>query len=185
MGISTKKEIVDWIKAIAIALCLGLIVRVFLIAPVVVDGKSMEPTLYNADKMIMTKIGDVQRFDVVVFHADKYSDYVKRVIGLEGDTIEYKDDKLYINGKEYEEPYLDSEKKELQDLYGNEIELTVDFNIKDLLGEDEVPKGCVFVLGDNRRNSKDSRVIGFVPVENIMGEPKVVYYPFKDMQVIK
>ena len=185
MGIKTKKEIIDWLKAIAIALGLGLIVRGFLIAPVVVDGQSMETTLYNADKMIMTKIGDIQRFDVVVFHADKYNDYVKRVIGLEGDTIEYKGDKLYINGKEYDEPYLDSEKEKLQDIYGDEIELTVDFNIKDLLGEEKVPKGYVFVLGDNRRNSKDSRVIGFVPVENIMGEPKVVYFPFKDMQVIK
>lgn len=67
----------------------------------------MEPTLHDKENMIVTKIGEPQRFDIIVFHAPNNTDYIKRVIGLPGDSIEYKDDILYINGEPFDEPYLD------------------------------------------------------------------------------
>ena len=96
-----------------------------------------------------------ERFDIVVFHAPEQKDYIKRVIGLPGDKVEYKNDTLYINGKAYSEPYLDEYKDEL-----NGGALTDDFTLKDITEEETVPEGEIFVMGDNRRFSKDSRHIG-------------------------
>src|SRR5699024_585294 len=120
-------------------------------------------------------IGGIDRFDIVVFKATKEKDYIKRVIGLPGDRIEYKNDQLYINGKQYKEPYLDKEKK------GISVGLlTQDFNIKTLPAthSEVVPKGHYFVLGDNRRNSEDSRIIGFVSKDAIIGKASLVFWPF-------
>ena len=110
-----KNELWEWIKALVIAVLLAAVIRYFLFAPIVVDGVSMMPTLHDQDRMIVNKfsyqIGEPNRFDIIVFHAPENKDYIKRVIGLPGDTVEYKDDTLYVNGKAYEEPYLDEYKK--------------------------------------------------------------------------
>ncbi len=118
---------------------------------------------------------EVKRFDIVTFPApdDPGKNYIKRVIGLPGDTIEYKNDQLYINGKKVAEPYLDEFKKELTD----DQPLTYDFNLKDLFGAEKVPAGELFVLGDNRRISKDSRIIGMIQEKNIMADVKFVFWP--------
>ena len=109
-----KNELWEWMKALLIAFGLAAIIRFFLFTPIVVDGESMMPTLENGDRMIVNKIGYTvgkpDRFDIVVFHAPEQKNYIKRVIGLPGDHVEYKDDQLYINGKELEEPYLDQYK---------------------------------------------------------------------------
>lgn len=172
-----KSEIWELIKILVIAAVLAVTIRFFLFTPIIVDGESMMPTLENRDRMIVNKlsykIGEPKRFDIVVFHATEEKDYIKRVIGLPGDTIEYKNDTLYINGKEMDEPYLDEYKKLL--VGGT---LTEPFKVK-------VPEGYIFVMGDNRRYSKDSRHIGPVPIDEILGKASIIYWPLEDFQWIK
>ena len=148
------------------AILIGL--RHFVFTPVVVKGDSMDPTLIDGERVIALKNTEIKRFDIVTFPApdDPGKNYIKRVIGLPGDTIEYKNDELYINGKEYEEPYLDDDQP-----------LTSDFTLNDLFGAEKVPEGELFVLGDNRRISKDSRIIGMIKEKNIMADVKFVFWP--------
>ncbi|MBT2636801.1 signal peptidase I [Bacillus sp. ISL-39] len=175
-----RNEIWEWVKAILIAIILAFVVRAFLMTPIEVKGASMEPTLHSQERMFVTKIGEPKRFDIVVFHATEETDYIKRVIGLPGDRVEYKDDVLYINGKSYAEPYLDENKKQVT--HGP---LTGSFTLSETpVGSDVVPEGHVFVLGDNRRDSRDSRHIGAVPIDRIVGTTKFVYYPLKEMKII-
>lgn len=180
-----KSELWEWTKALVIAFAIAVIIRYFLFTPIVVDGESMMPTLKDGDRMIVNKIGytigNPDRFDIVVFHAPEGKDYIKRVIGLPGDYIEYKDDQLYINGKPFDEPYLDEYKSEITD--GT---LTQDFTLKDIDPSLEViPEGYVFVMGDNRRYSKDSRHIGVVSEEKIIGNTNVVFWPLSDLKLVK
>lgn len=177
---SLRKESLEWIKAIAVGFGLFLIIQFFFFTNYEVEGRSMNPTLQDGDKLVINKItyrlGDVERFDIVVFHANEDEDYVKRVIGVPGDTIEYKEDQLYVNGTYYEEPYLFSFR---QNVYGK---LTNNFTLKDITGFDTVPEGYVFVLGDNRRESFDSRHFGLVPMEKIVGKVNIRYWPFEQWQ---
>lgn len=142
----------------------------------------MMPTLHNGDRMIVNKLGKPDRFDIIVFHAPEQKDYIKRVIGLPGDTVEYKDDILYVNGKAYEEPYLDTYKEHIID----DGPLTPDFILEETPGgHTTVPEGEVFVMGDNRRFSKDSRHIGTIPLDEIIGDTNLVYWPIKDIRFVK
>src|SRR4051812_10318710 len=179
-----KNELWEWTKALLIAVALAAVIRYFLFAPIVVDGLSMMPTLQHQDRMIVNKlsynIGEPKRFDIIVFHAPEQKDYIKRVIGLPGDRIEYKDDTLYVNGKAYEEPYLDEYKKEVID-----GPLTESFTLTEKIGQETVPDGELFVMGDNRRFSKDSRHIGTVPMEKILGKTSVIYWPLEDIRFTK
>ena len=124
-----KNEFWEWTKALFVAFGIAVIIRYFLFTPIVVDGDSMMPTLKDGDRMIVNKIGykigEPDRFDIVVFHAPEGKDYIKRVIGLPGEYIEYKDDQLYINGEPIEEPYLDEYKSQL-----TEWTLTQDFSLQ-------------------------------------------------------
>lgn len=143
-----------------------ILIRTFIITPVRVNGTSMDTTLQNKEIMILNKINyvfnDIKRFDIVVvkFGDDKL---IKRVIGLPGETLEYKNSILYINGKEVDEYFKNQE--------------TEDFNITSL-GYDKIPDDCYFVIGDNRRVSSDSRIIGCIKKENILGSANLVIYPF-------
>lgn len=176
----TKNATLEWIKAIVIAIALTFIIRIFFFTPIVVDGASMEPTLQDQERMIVTKIGEPKRFDIIVFHATENQDYVKRVIGLPGDHIEYKDDILYINGKPYDEPYLEAAKRKITDGL-----LTNSFTLRETpIQSDVVPEGHLFVMGDNRRFSKDSRHIGAVPMEKVVGTTKIVFSPIDKIRVI-
>ncbi|OCA85459.1 signal peptidase I [Bacillus sp. FJAT-27225] len=179
-----KNEVWEWTKALLVAVALAAVIRYFLFAPIVVDGQSMMPTLKHADRMIVNKfsyqIGEPERFDIIVFHAPENKDYIKRVIGLPGDTIEYKDDTLYVNGKAYEEPYLEEYKKMVVD-----GPLTDPFTLEEKIGRKTVPEGELFVMGDNRRYSKDSRHIGTIPMEKVLGKTSVVYWPVEDMRIVK
>lgn len=178
--VKERNEIWEWAKAFLIAIVIAFVVRSFLMTPIEVKGASMEPTLHSQERMFVTKIGEPKRFDIVVFHATEDKDYIKRVIGLPGDRIEYKDDVLYINGKSYEEPYLEESKKRI-----NNGLLTGSFTLSETPVDSEVvPEGHIFVLGDNRRKSEDSRHIGAVPIESIIGTTKVVFYPLKEMKII-
>jgi signal peptidase I len=178
-----KNELWEWTKALIIAVVLAAVIRTFLFAPIVVDGLSMMPTLHDQDRMIVNKfsytIGEPKRFDVIVFHAPENKDYIKRVIGLPGDTVEYKDDTLYVNGKAFKEPYLDEYKKQVID-----GPLTEPFTLMDKIGKETVPKGHLFVMGDNRRFSKDSRHIGTISMDKVLGKTNLLYWPIKDAQIV-
>lgn len=179
-----KNETLEWIKALLIAFGLVAVIRLFLFTPIVVDGVSMMPTLTHGDRMIVNKIGYTigkpDRFDVIVFHAPEQKDYIKRVIGLPGDTVEYVDDTLYINGEPYEEPYLDERKAETIDL-----PLTEDFTLESKIGSATVPEGHLFVLGDNRRKSKDSRHIGVIAIDEVVGSTNFIFWPMNDFGFVK
>ncbi|MDY0394430.1 signal peptidase I [Virgibacillus halophilus] len=171
----------EWTKPLLIAVVLAFVIRAFFFEPSLVKGASMQPTLKDEDRLIIMKIGEPKRFDVVVFHATDEENYVKRVIGLPGDHIAYKKDTLYINGEPYDEPYLADYKEKVMD--GNP--LTYSFTLKDTaVGEQVVPEGHLFVMGDNRRVSRDSRSIGAIPMEKVIGTTKIVYYPFSEMKIL-
>lgn len=184
MAKKKKSEVWEWSKALIIAVLLAFVIRYFLFAPIVVDGESMMPTLHDQDRMIVNKlnykISDPKRFDIIVFHAPEGKDYIKRIIGLPGDTLKYKDDVLYINGKAYEEPYLEEYKKQVVD-----GPLTESFTLEEKTGKKTVPEGELFVMGDNRRDSKDSRHIGTVSYEKVLGNTSVIYWPVSDIRIIK
>lgn len=170
-----KSEVVSWIKSIAIALVLALLIRQFLYTPVMVSGESMEPTFEHANRIVISKIHTIDRSDMIVFKSP-YSeeDFIKRVIGLPGDIVTMKDDHLYINGIEYEEDYVAANKENIVD--GES--LTEDFEV-------EVPAGHYYVLGDNRRNSTDSRAIGFIDEASVIGKVSFRFYPFKSIGIPK
>ena len=161
-----SKEFFSWVKAIVIAVVLAFLIRTYIFTPIVVDGESMMPTLLDHERIILNKFGtdidSIDRFDVVVFHATEERDYIKRVIGLPGDHIEYKDDTLYINGKKYDEPYLEEYKAEMDG-----EPLTGDFTLEEITGSDTVPDNQLFLMGDNCENSLHSREIGTIPIEKI------------------
>ena len=179
-----KNEFLEWVKALLFAFAVAAFIRFFLFTPIVVDGESMMPTLQSGDRMIVNKIGyriaEPKRFDIVVFHAPENKDYIKRVIGLPGDFIAYEDDQLYINGMLYEEPYLQPYKDLLF-----EGTLTGDFTLHDIDPTlDVIPEGYVFVMGDNRRYSKDSRHIGIVKQTEIVGDTSIIFWPLHDIEII-
>ena len=143
----------------------------------------MMPTLEHGDRMIVNKIGytvgEPDRFDIIVFHAPEEKDYIKRIIGLPGDHIAYENDQLYINGEAVEEPYLDEYKE------GISGTLTEDFTIEEIINEKTIPEDTVFVMGDNRRESKDSRIIGVVPVDEVIGSTNFVFWPVAEAGIVK
>lgn len=177
-----KKEGLEWMKAIGIGLIIFVFIRAFFFSNYVVEGESMMPTLQDGNKLIVNKIGfqmeDLDRFDVIVFHANEEEDFVKRIIGLPGDTLEYKDDQLYVNGKKVDEPYLDKYRYQ-----GLARRLTEDFTLLEKTGEEVVPEGKLFVLGDNRLGSWDSRQFGFISVEQVVGKVNLRYWPLDHMDV--
>ncbi|RST75598.1 signal peptidase I [Siminovitchia acidinfaciens] len=175
-----KNELWEWTKALLIAVGLAAIIRYAFFTPIVVDGFSMMPTLHNGDRMIVNKLSKPDRFDIIVFHAPEQKDYIKRVIGLPGDTVEYVNDTLYVNGKAYDEPYLEAYKEQTP-----EGPLTEDFTLEEITGEKTVPEGELFVMGDNRRSSKDSRHIGTISMDKVIGDTQIVYWPIKDIRIVK
>ncbi|MGA9173465.1 MAG: signal peptidase I [Thermoactinomyces sp.] len=159
-----KKNALDWAKAIVLALIIAVIVRMFVFEPFNVSGPSMQDTLFTGDLVIVDKLlytfREPHRGEVIVFHAPDQQDFIKRVIALPGETIEAKNNKIFVNGKIINEPYISEDNR------------TLDFD------EVKVPPGDVFVMGDNRINSKDSRDIGPIPISKIIGRAEFVYYPF-------
>ncbi|MGE8206295.1 signal peptidase I [Heyndrickxia sp. NPDC080065] len=182
MGKDSKKELFSWIKSILLAAIIVFVCRYFVFTPSIVVGQSMEPNLQDGNRIIVSKLSDIKRFDEIVFHApDEDEHYVKRVIGLPGDHIEMKNDVLYINGKAYQEPYLKEKKKEIAPMQ----KLTEDFTLEEYTQKKKIPKGYLFVLGDNRLVSKDSRSFGLIPMDSVIGKVKVRFWPFNEIKVFK
>ena len=161
--IKNEKEKPFWIELIGyiVLLILVILIKRYVISPIRVNGVSMKPTLEDKDYMILNKIGKIKRFDIVVVDTED-SYIIKRVIGLPGEKVEYRDNKLYINGKYVEENYT--------------REAMPNYNIEEL-GRKTVPKNSYFVLGDNRPVSKDSRIIGFIHESKISGKSSIVLFP--------
>ena len=153
-----KKNIKEAIPYVVIIVVVALI-RTFIITPVRVTGDSMVPTLTDGEIMLLYKLADIERNDIVVIDTDSSDGYIiKRLIGMPGETIECENGSIFINGKK------------VNDKYGDGI--TEDFE-KVKLEDDEY-----FVMGDNRTWSKDSRVFGPVKEEEILGTTSITIFPF-------
>ena len=163
----------SWIWSFIVAFIIVGGVYFFLGRPFTVSGASMYPTLHNGDRMVLSKVGDIHRFDVVILKApDENVEYIKRVIGMPGDTVEMKSGVLYINGKKIDQPFINTEALAKQTVFMD------DFTLESLTGESKVPEGKYFVLGDNRGVSKDSRMIGFIDRSAIEGKAVFTIWPF-------
>ena len=163
----------SWIWSFIVAFIIVGGVYFFLGIPFTVSGASMYPTLHNGDRMVLSKVGDIHRFDVVILKApDENVEYIKRVIGMPGDTVEMKSGVLYINGKKVDQPFINTEALAKQTVFMD------DFTLESLTGESKVPEGKYFVLGDNRGVSKDSRMIGFIDRSAIEGKAVFTIWPF-------
>lgn len=185
------REIIEWVKAIAIAVILVLVVRNFLFSPFIVDGASMEPNFHTKERVIVNllvyKISKPSYGDVIVFDVpEEGRRFIKRIIGVPGDTIEVHGDDVYINGERINEPYLADviaarhANGETYNGEGDYYSFPNDYN-----QENVVPKGHYFVMGDNRSDSKDSRAIGYVSEDEIIGRADVVMWPLNKLKLIE
>ncbi|NLT14188.1 MAG: signal peptidase I [Clostridiales bacterium] len=168
----TRLELYDWLQCIVSAILCGILIFVFIGRVIGVDGNSMLNTLRDRDTVIMSNLFYTPKYgDIVVFRDDKY-DYnkplVKRVIATEGQTIDFDFDagKVFIDGREIVEPYI--------------RELT--HESLGFVGPKTVPKGCIFVMGDNRNASADSRsdIVDMVDTRQILGKVLFVLIPGKN-----
>ena len=172
-----KDNIIKFLKDIfpyVLIIILVVLIRTFIVTPAQVDGSSMKPTLNDNNLVILNKLdyrlNDIKRFDVVVVDI-KTEKIIKRVIGLPGDTVSYKNKTLYINGKKVEENFT----------HTND---TRDFKLGDI-GYHKIPGDKYFVVGDNRNNSMDSRIIGLVDKDQILGSVSFRFFPFNKIGKVK
>jgi signal peptidase I len=167
------RGLLDWVVVIGVALLVAFLVRTFVLAHFVVDGHSMDTTLHDGDRVFVNKLSyrlhDPRRGDVVVLHeinGGTDRDLIKRVIALEGETIEVRNCVVLVDGRVLEEPYLDPQ-------------LVTPGNCGGDYGPTAVPDDHVFVMGDNRAGSQDSRsdAVGPIDVDDIVGRAFVVFWP--------
>lgn len=162
----------DWIVVIAVALFVAFVVRTFVVAHFVVEGESMYSTLDTGDRVFVNKLSyrlhDPNRGDVVVLHqitGAAERDLIKRVIGLPGETVEMRNCTVLIDGRVLNEPYLDPEVVTPTNCGG------------DFAFAGAIPDDHVFVMGDNRGGSQDSRAIGPIAEDDLVGRAFVVFWP--------
>lgn len=166
------QEILSWILTFAVAIALALVIRTFIFEPVRVDGHSMDYTLADNEYMIVTKydylLGEPERFDVIICHYPERgrTNFVKRLVGLPGDTVSMLNGTLYVNGEAIDEPYITNKANYNMQAY--------------TLKDDEY-----FVLGDNRSSSNDSHIIGPISREQIKGHVRCVAFPIKNARTVK
>ena len=164
------KEIREWVVSLVVAFVVVMLLRTFIFTLIRVDGPSMSDTLLNGDRLFVTvldvRLNGPDRFDVVITHyPDRKENFVKRVIGIPGDTIEVTDGVLSINGQVYDEPYLTPSRIERFSRSASNFTVT--------LGEGEY-----FVMGDNRDDSNDSRRVGVIQRGMIIGKVRQILFPF-------
>jgi len=169
---TTLKEIISWILCIVITVIVGLSIRTFVFELVRVDGDSMNDTLTHGEVLFTEKIsryGDnFERGDIVIVHyPGSKAAYVKRIVGLPGDTVAIEDGRLYINGEAQDEPYINTD--HINGTY-----------------ESVVPDEHIFVMGDNRNDSLDSRFpsVGPIPYDSVVGHALAVIWPLGEIQGI-
>lgn len=152
-----------------IIICLSAIfIKNLIFVEYKVEGVSMQPTYEEGKLLSVNRLSlffhSLKRFDVILFQLPKSNEtYVKRIIGLPGDEIHYKDDMLYVNGEAMEEPFLSHRSSNLSKSMGN-------FTLEEVIDKTRIPEGYFFVIGDNRLQSRDSRHFGLVHIDNIIGK---------------
>ena len=170
-GNSAWPIIWDWVKAIVIAIFIAFLIRQFVFAFFQVSGESMDNTLSNGERVLVDKVPyyfhQPQYGDILVFRESSTEDWIKRVIGRPGDTIEFKGGNLYRNGVKISEPYL----KEHMSPPGD-------------FGPYKIPAGKLFLMGDNRNVSKDSREIGPVNISQVVGRADLVAFPVSNFKFL-
>lgn len=172
-----KEFLSDTIKYI-IFIVVILVIAVYVVGLQQIVGPSMTPTLRNGDIVILDKLSyrfsEIKRDDIVALYYADTKFLVKRVVGLPGETVEFKDNKLYINGKYYEEKYL-----------GDDI-VTDNFSLEEL-NYTTIPDDMYLVLGDNRGDSMDSRDsdVGLVPKKDIYGKVRFKIWPINEFKYVK
>ena len=176
------EEIWGWAKSLFIGLAIALFIKIFIFSPYTVQGASMEPTLHNEERLFVNKItaltDSFKRGDVIIIKRPEETDrYVKRIIGLPGDTVSMENDQLFVNGESIEEHYLKENRVAAEQ---QSMKLTEDF------GPIEVPEGNYFVMGDNRLVSMDSRNgLGFIEESTIIGKAQFVMLPLTNIRSIE
>lgn len=162
-----KRAVWGWVFAIVIAVVAAFLIRAFLFEIIMVDGPSMQPTLHTDERLAVEKVtrygGLPQRGEIIIVHYPDGTNrnYVKRAIGLPGETVEIKDSTVYIDGQPLSEEYVSPEPYQ-------DMPAVV------------VPENSVFVMGDNRANSMDSRMVGAIPHGQIVGHAVAVIFPFDE-----
>jgi signal peptidase I len=182
---SQKSVVREYTEAIIIAVLLAVFIRSFIVQAFKIPSGSMLDTLQIGDHLLVNKFiygvklpvagsvlipwQDPKRDDVVVFKfpKDRSLDYIKRVVGVAGDTIEVKDKQLYINGEANINPYAHNTNAGI---------ISASEGPRDNMGPVKVPEGYIFVMGDNRDNSYDSRFWGFVPLQDVLGKAMILYW---------
>lgn len=182
---SFTAKVLDWVKTIVLALVLALFIRTFFVQAFKIPSGSMIPTLLVGDHILVNKFiygvrnpitrklwikgKTPERKDVIVFIFPKNRklDFIKRVIGLPGDVIEIHNKKVFVNGLPLDEPYV---------IHTDPNILPREISPRDNFGPVKVPPGHLFVMGDNRDQSNDSRFWGFVPIRDVKGKAFIIYF---------
>ena len=175
-GLSRKRRVLRWLREVLIetilpAVLIAVLINIFLAQATQVHGQSMEPTLHSDQRLVVEKVSyrfhGPRRGDIVVLKSPQQDSelLIKRVVGLPGEAVEIRQGRVYINGQELDEPYLE------RFMGGN-------------WGPILVPPLHVFVLGDNRGFSNDSRAFDSVPIKNIIGRAWVSYWPPDELGVV-
>ncbi|MFH2013099.1 MAG: signal peptidase I [Pseudomonadota bacterium] len=186
-----KSVIREWVEAIVIAVFLALIIRTFVVQAFKIPSGSMEETLRIGDHILVNKFiygtkipftdtkiltfEKPKRSDIIVFifPEDREKDFIKRVVGVEGDSVEIINKKVYINGTLFDSPFA---------MNTDDVIMPKGIQPRDNYGPVVVPKGSLFVMGDNRDHSYDSRFWGFVKLEDIKGKAFIIYWSWNGME---
>ncbi len=189
-----KSTIREYFESIVIAVILALFIRTFVVQAFKIPTGSMEENLLIGDHLLVNKfvfgptetalertllpVGTIKRGDILVFKypVEPDRDFIKRVVGLPGETVELREKKVYINGKPLDEPYV-----HFLQPPGAESELheVTSFDVRERYGPVTVPANQYFMMGDNRDNSQDSRYWGFMPRENVKGKALLIYWSYE------
>ena len=189
-----KSTVREYFESIVIAVILALFIRTFVVQAFKIPTGSMEENLLIGDHLLVNKfvfgptatraerallpVGTIRRGDVIVFKypEEPERDFIKRVIGLPGETVELKEKKVYVNGKGLDEPYVHFLQPPGQNSEFHEV---TSFDVRERYGPVTVPPEHFFVMGDNRDNSQDSRYWGFLPREYVKGKALVIYWSYE------
>jgi signal peptidase I len=189
-----KSTLREYFESIVIAVILAFFVRTFVVQAFKIPTGSMENNLLIGDHLLVNKfvyasapswiertvlpIGTIHRGDVLVFKypEEPERDFIKRVIGLPGETLEVREKKVYVNGKPLDEPYAHYLSPASEGSAFNEV---TSFDVRERYGPVTIPAGHYFMMGDNRDNSQDSRYWGFLPRANIKGRALLIYWSYE------
>lgn len=180
--VNIANEILDWVESFVFAVFVIILIFIFLFRIVTVDGSSMNSTLEDKDRVIISHLNyKPENDDIVVVNSSVLQKtLIKRVIGVAGDTvkIDYSKNKVYVNDKEISNEHIDSTMLD-------KGMFDPSYKVSDGVYEYHVPQDSIFVMGDNRNNSTDSRTIGFISNDDVMGHVIFRLYPFKKFGSVK